>query len=111
MLKNKYIKLFVSSFLILMAVWIAVPKVYVHELLSHDHSVPLKTNGTAVSTQSTDDCDFEKYNKPLYFNIFKFISSFIPLKPQQNISARCVDAGLSGFYYAISLLRGPPAAR
>ncbi len=99
-----------SSFLVLMALWVATPKVYIHDLLKHDHSGFSVGSETTVKAESTDDCDFEKYDKPLYFNIFKFISSFIPLRPQSaaGISEKLLN--LKNVSIALSLLRGPPVA-
>ena len=108
MLKNKYIKFFVSSFLVVIALWVAVPKVYIHELLHHDHTAIPMGSETKVKSQSTDDCDFEKYNKPAYFNIFKFICSFIPSKAKSTSKIAEKALNLSNISYAVSLLRVPP---
>ena len=108
MLKNKFIKITVSVYLLLMALWIATPKVYIHELLHHNHAALQMGPETKVQSQSADDCDFNEYNKPVYFNLFKFISSFIPLKPQNAIHKIEKAISLSNISYAISLLRGPP---
>lgn len=109
MLKNRYIKIAVSSFLVLMALWVATPKVYIHALFNHDHSaVTLDAETKVKSHSSSDDCDVEKYNKPAYFNLFKFICSFIPSKTKSagKISEKALN--LSNISYAVSLLRGPP---
>ena len=109
MLKNKYIKILVSSFLVLIALWVATPKVYIHALLNHDHSAVALDNETKVKAPSSaDDCDVEKYNKPAYFNLFKFICSFIPskTKTQNKIVEKALQ--LYNISYAVSLLRGPP---
>lgn len=110
MLKSKFIKITVSVFMVLMALWVATPKVYIHELLHHNHTAVQISNETQVQSQSADDCDFNEYNKPVYFNLFKFISSFIPLKPQNAIKHIEKIISLSNISYAISLLSGPPAS-
>lgn len=109
MLKNKFIKVTVSVFLLLMALWIATPKVYIHELLHHNHTILQIGSETQVQSQpAADDCDFNEYNKPVYFNIFKFIGSFLPLKPQN--ATRNIEKAISfsTISHAISFLRGPP---
>ena len=111
MLKNKYIKVTVSSFLLILALWIATPKVYIHNLLHHNHSVNALDAETQVKSANTDDCDYEKYDKPVYFNIFKFIFSFIPVKTQDEDKVQQQSDKLSGVSYAISLLRAPPVAQ
>lgn len=110
MLKHRYSKILVSSFLVLMALWVATPKVYIHDLLHHSHSEISTGNETKVKSQSVDDCDFEKYNKPAYFSIFKFIFSFIPLKSEGKDEVSHKDSPLSSISFAISYLRGPPVS-
>jgi hypothetical protein len=78
MVKNKFIKFFISSLLVIIALWVVIPKVSVNNLIQQDSStIPVTVDG-GVKSQSADEADFEKYNKPAYFNIFKFICSFIP---------------------------------
>ena len=109
MFKNKYIKLSVSCFLVLMALWVATPKVYIHELLHHNHTDVSISSETKVKSQSADDdCDFDKYNKPSYFSIFKFINSFIPSKAKNSSKIVEKILNFSNISYAVSLLRGPP---
>lgn len=109
MFSNKYIKIAVSSFLVLMALWLATPKVYIHALLHHDHSAISIDPETKVKSQSSDDDgDMEKYNKPAYFNLFKFIYSFIPSKNKNTSKIAERVLNLSNLSYAISLLRGLP---
>lgn len=109
MYKHKAMKIAVSSFLVLMALWVATPKVYIHQFLHHDHPNSTVGKETQVDTHSTDqDCDFEEYNKPAYFNIFKFVFSFIPSKTKGTEKVTEKALNLSNISYAISLLRGPP---
>jgi hypothetical protein len=111
MLRNKYIKIAVSAFMLLMAVWVATPKVYIHNLLHHDHSLNSTGTETKVKSASTDDCDFDKYDKPVYFSIFKFIFSFIPVKTNNQEKISDQSDKLSAISYAISLLRAPPVGQ
>ena len=80
MLKNKYIKISLVSFLVLIALWVATPKVYLHNLLNPFHTEVSIDTETKVKSESNSDADIEKYNKPSYFNLFKFVCSFIPSK-------------------------------
>ncbi|MBL7933471.1 MAG: hypothetical protein JNL60_16310 [Bacteroidia bacterium] len=105
---NKYKKILVSSLLLILALWIATPKVFIHNLMGHDHSGVELSKETKVKSQSNDDCDFEKYNKPVYFSLFKFICSFIPSKSKTSSKIAEKAIQLSGISYAISLFRGPP---
>lgn len=92
-----------------MALWVATPKVYIHALFNHDHSGISIDPETKVKSASADDCDFDKYNKPVYFSLFRFITSFLPLKPQGGNKSSAKSISISAVFEAISALRGPPA--
>ena len=111
MIKKRFIKVAVSSFLVLMALWVATPKVYIHNLLHHNHTNLNIGSETQVQSQSGEDCDFDEYSKPAYFNIFKFIGNFLPLKPKSLISNFPESLKFSTISFAISLLRGPPVSQ
>ncbi|MDI1354825.1 MAG: hypothetical protein PSX36_07900 [bacterium] len=96
--------------LVLLALWVATPKVYIHILLKHNHTSSPPNEETKVKSESNDDCDFEKYDKPAYFNIFKFISSFIPNKQPHSGKISGTRSFLSIVSVAISPLRGPPVS-
>ncbi len=87
MFRNKYIKILISFLLILVAFWVTTPKVYVHNLLNHNHdaSINISDKTKVDNKKNTDDCDFEKYNTPSYFNVFKFLNNFMPSKPSSTI--------------------------
>lgn len=110
MLKNKHIKILLSSFLVLVALWLATPKVFIHQLLHHSTTETTNGSETKVKSQSTDNCDFDKYNKPTYFSIFKFIFSFLPVKPKNADKVADEMQKLTSFSYAISLLRDQPVS-
>lgn len=111
MRKNKSIRSVVTFALLLLTAWIAVPKVYVHNLLNHNHEVVKPQAGTQVQTeQAGEDCDFEEYNKPVYFHIFTFISKIIPVKPGNSQETSQNAFQLPSVSVLISLLRAPPVA-
>ena len=77
MIKSKVARISVFAILFLCALWVATPQVYIHKLFNHTHEL-VKTNGeTSVQTEANSDCDFDKYDSPVYFTIFKFINNFI----------------------------------
>jgi len=93
----------------MMALWVATPKVYVHNLLNHNHDATIKVEGeTKLEQKNTDECDFEKYNTTSYFNVFKFLNSFVPDKPQSSIQPKSTNFNLASKSNAIYLLRAPP---
>jgi hypothetical protein len=86
MRKAKTKRILITAFLFLCVLWMATPKVYVHKLFSHQHTTTQSTLETIVQPQAAEetDCDFEKYDTPVYFTLFKFINKFIPLKPREE---------------------------
>lgn len=108
---KKHIKAAVSALLVVLALWVATPKIYIHELFNHDHGTLNTSEGeTRLKPKTpTDDCDLEKYNKPAYFNLFKFICSFIPSRSKTNSHIREKVFHLTGISFAVSLWRAPPA--
>ena len=108
-MKNRYSRFFAAAFFILMALWVATPKGYIHDLLQHDHAAVQVGDESKVSTQTTVDCDFDNYNKPSYFSLFKFICSFIPVKKHHTATIKSTPAFVSMLSQAVVLFRGPPA--
>lgn len=82
MLKIKYIKIGSATSLVLIALWVATPEISVNTSTHPFHpGVSLNTD-TKVKSQSSAEDGVEKYDsKPSsYFNVFKFVFSFIPSK-------------------------------
>lgn len=112
MFKNKHVKIIISAFLVLMALWVATPRVYIHNLLHHNHTETGLVPGAETNVKATgDDCDFEKYDKPVYFSIFKFIFSFIPVKSQDEDKVATTSGKLTALSSAIQHLRAPPVSQ
>ena len=108
--KSKITKVCVLSILFLCALWIVTPKAYIHQLLNHDHQT-VKTNGeTSVQTETNPDCDFDKYDSPVYFTIFKFINNFIPIKPKHEAALITPDSFYNSFVGDSGASRAPPIA-
>jgi hypothetical protein len=105
-------KIIISSFLIVCVIWIAVPKVYVHTLLGHVHAtVPQVNDGTTIQTNEVkDDCEFDKFNSPVYFTIFKFINNLIPSKPKEQSFLIKAPNNHGTYEGQRRLLRAPPIA-
>jgi hypothetical protein len=110
-LKAKF-KIFLSVTLLAVVLFAAVPKVYIHALLGHTHSVINSiSEGTTVNEQEgTQDCNFEKFDTPVYYTVFKFILNFLPLKEAKQTSFFYYQKSIPKLHYNTSLLRGPPMA-
>lgn len=109
--RKKTGKSLLSLGMLILALWIAIPKVYIHALFQHNHEFVKTSSETRVqSEQSQEDCDFDQYNKPVYFHIFTFISKIIPVKPGQSGGSRETQLHLPNISVLISLLRAPPVA-
>ena len=105
-------KIVLSSFLLAVVLFAAVPKVYIHSFLGHTHNV-INTVTDVVNVneqESTQDCNFEKFDTPVYYSVFKFILNFLPLKETKQTSFFYYQKSIPKFQYNTSLLRGPPIA-
>ena len=109
-LKGKIGRISLFTILFVCSLWIVTPKAYIHQLLNHNHQT-IKTNGeTSVQTEANPDCDFDKYDSPVYFTIFKFINNFIPLKPKQEAVLIAPVSDYSSFIGDSGTSRAPPIA-
>lgn len=111
MLKTKF-KIFFSFTLLAVVLFAAIPKVYIHSLLGHTHNVMHSiSNAITVSEQEgTQDCNFEKFDAPVYYTVFKFILNFLPLKETKQTSFFYKQESVQRTQHYISHLRGPPIA-
>lgn len=108
MLRKKSLRITLSSLLLLLAAWVATPKVYIHELLHHDHHALDISKETQLQSPASDDCDFHKYDKPVYFNIFKFIGNLVPSRQQNSLRNIEKAISLTRILFNAVSLRGPP---
>lgn len=109
-MKSKIAKVTVLAVLFLSVLWVATPKVYIHKLLNHNHEL-INTNGeTSVQTEANADCDFDKYDAPIYFTIFKFINNFVPLKPKHEAVLNHKPVFYNSFVKESDSSRAPPRA-
>ncbi len=110
-LKAKF-KIFLSFTLLAVILFAAVPKVYIHNLLGHTHDAvnSLSSGFSFNDDQNTKDCNFEKFDTPVYYTVFKFILNFLPLKERKQTSFYYKEEHLKQLPYNTSLLRGPPMA-
>jgi hypothetical protein len=107
-LNGKITKIGVFSILFLSSLWLITPKVYIHKLLNHHHET-VKTNGeTSVQAKANSDCNFDKYDSPVYFTIFKFINNFIPLKPKRQAVLITPSSDYNSFVGDSGASRAPP---
>jgi hypothetical protein len=84
MSRSKISRIVISAMLIICALWVAIPKVYIHDLFNHTHGLINNPLETSVQTEVKDDCEFDKYDSPVYFTIFKFINNLLPVKSKEQ---------------------------
>lgn len=105
------IKIFFSLTLLAVVLFAAVPKVYIHSLLGHEHGFIQTTSETTIDELGDNqDCNFEKFDTPVYFTVFKFILNFLPLKEAKQTSFFYKQESIQKQHHFISPLRGPPMA-
>ncbi len=83
--KNKNMKRGTAIGLVVIAVWVIAPSRFVNTFLINTSSSSINVNNEATAeSKTTDDYTIGKYNTPSYFNVFKFLTSFMPSKPQSG---------------------------
>lgn len=110
-MKPKF-KIFISSLLLIVVIFSAVPKSYIHSFFGHKHDVfnSITSSIKISENEETRDCDFEKYDTPIYYTVFKFILNFLPITSKKETSFLYNQNQRSNSFYSISFLRGPPLA-
>ncbi|MCC6181955.1 MAG: hypothetical protein IT237_08985 [Bacteroidia bacterium] len=108
-MKKKF-KIVLSFALLAVVLFAATPKVYIHSLLGHiHHNIPAPKDGATIQQEEQNtDCNFEKFDAPVYYTVFKFFLNFSPLKPSKEISILEQSSFLPKLHKAIAYLRGPP---
>lgn len=111
LVKAKF-KIVIASLLLFVVVFSAIPKSYIHSLLGHTHNIsqPKTDVATVSENQETQDCNFEKFDTPVYYTVFKFILNFLPITTSKETSFNFVQQEVPNTFYSISFLRGPPLA-
>ena len=86
---KKNIRIIMSFVLLAVVLFTAFPKVYIHKLMGHnhmqEHSIGDGSTDIVTPDNTTQNCDLEKFETPVYFTVFKFIPNCSPFK--QNIEA------------------------
>ncbi len=83
--KHKNMKRFTAIGLVVVAVWVIAPSRFVNAFLINTNASPINASNEATTeSKTTDDYTIGKYNSPSYFNVFKFLTSFMPSKPQSG---------------------------
>lgn len=75
---NKFINITVTVFILVIALWFTVPSFYTNNFINYNSNSLLPKTETKLTAQ--EPADIESYNKPVYFNIFKFVNALIPGK-------------------------------
>ncbi|MDF2448031.1 MAG: hypothetical protein K0R26_535 [Bacteroidota bacterium] len=108
LLKAK-LKIFFTLILLTVIIFAAVPKVYFHSLSGHvHHLIHTSSDFSLEESFGTRDCNFEKFDTPVYYTVFKFILNFLPLKNSKQTSFFYHQDCILHLHYNTSLLRGPP---
>ncbi|MBK6833261.1 MAG: hypothetical protein IPG89_02855 [Bacteroidetes bacterium] len=111
---KKKLHIFMSLVLLVVVLFTALPKVYIHKLMGHNHmleqSIGDGSEDTFTDDNTTQNCDLEKFETPVYFTVFKFIIDCSPLKQSgEQIVFSFYQESLPSFFTSFSFLRGPPA--
>jgi hypothetical protein len=112
---SKGIKITLSFFLLAVILFAAVPKVYIHSALGPHHNSQKQSIDNYSffhfsEDDETQDCNFEKFDTPVYYTVFKFILNFIPIRDVKQTSFVNYDSFISTQLNFVNSLRGPPNA-
>lgn len=77
-------KIIVSLVLVLLIIWVITPQLHFRGAKSITPKADVVTNNTTMQPQGEDE--FDKYEKPAYFSLFRFISGFLPVKSKKEVS-------------------------
>lgn len=90
----------------------ALPKVYIHKMMGHDHSAQQHKAGAGLfftAPVKASNCELEKFETPVYFTIFKVILNCTPFKQHTaSVSYNTQQEDAVQRNTDTSLLRGPP---
>jgi hypothetical protein len=76
---------------------------------TQEHSIGDGSTDIVTSDNTTKNCDLEKFETPVYFTVFKFISNCSPFKQNiENIVFSFYQESLPNHINTLSFLRGPP---
>jgi hypothetical protein len=109
-LKTKF-KILFSVSLLAVVLYTTVPKVYFYTFFGYtDTSINTVSNTIFVEEKEvTEDCNFEKFDTPVYYSVFKFILNFLPLKDAKHTSFYYQKTS-PNFQHTPSLLKNLPIA-
>jgi len=77
-------KIMFSIVLIVLLVWVITPSLHFGGAKTSAPKAEVVTNQTTMQPQGEDE--FDKYEKPAYFSLFRFISGFLPVKSKKEVS-------------------------
>lgn len=111
---KKKVHIIMSFLLLAVVLFTALPKVYIHKLMGHNHmleqSIGDGSEDTFTNDNTTQNCDLEKFETPVYFTVFKINLKCTPFKQSvENLSFSFYQEALPSFINSLSFLRGPPA--
>jgi hypothetical protein len=91
----------------------ALPKVYLHKLMGHNHVIEQVHDSNADThfnaDNKTQNCDLEKFETPVYFTIFKFILNCSPFRHSSDkVSDNYKQKDPIHRDVTVLSLRGPP---
>ena len=106
MLKLK-VNIIISSFLLLVVVFASTPKPYFHSLFGHRHALKHKAINTEIpnDNKETQQYDFEKFDRPIYYTFFKFILNFLPINTPKKTAFVFKEKEVTVTFYKILFLK------
>lgn len=111
LMKKKFYT-YTSFVLLAVVLFMAIPKVYIHKLMGHNHvsqaySQQSETNFT--KDNQSRNCDLEKFETPVYFTFLKIILNCSPVKQSEELIRNHYSEQIpNNKSITLSQLRAPP---
>jgi hypothetical protein len=110
---SKKLRVILSFVMLGVVLFTALPKVYIHKLMGHNHVIEQTNNNEENESYNSNhkavNCELEKFETPVYFTIFKVILNCSPLRQHTTkVSCNYQEKNPTQGKVIDSLLRGPP---
>lgn len=110
---SKKLRVIWSLVMLAVVLFTALPKVYLHKLMGHNHFIEQRhgsdTDTNFNADNKTQNCDLEKFETPVYFTIFKVILNCSPFRHSSDkVSDNYKQKNPLHRRVAVLTLRGPP---
>ena len=111
LMKRKF-HAYISFVVLVVVLFMAIPKVYIHKLMGHNHISQAYSHQSEPNFNKDNqnrNCDLEKFETPVYFTFFKIILNCSPFKQSEQLVRNHYSEQIpNNKSITLSQLRAPP---